>query len=549
MAKAQPTVSKSPKPARTLRVVELFAGVGGFRIGLERVPDSPFKVVWSNQCEPGSSKQWASWVYESRWPETYDSKHSNKLIEDAIKDGEVPPHDVLVGGFPCQDYSVAKPNNQSKGIEGRKGVLWWSIYKIAEEHKPDYLILENVDRLVKSPAKQRGRDFAIMLRCLQILGYHVEWRVINAADYGMPQKRRRVFIVGYHKDTPIGKRLSATNPAEILIREGLLARAFPVSTNKLSQDAEGEDSPTNRPKPRGAKAAGPMLPGFDAAPETLRLSLAEEPHILSETHKQPFLNSGISLARKDRAEVHMAHLYPDYSGQRTLLGDILTPDSEIPKEYHINKEALAAWKRQKLGKREMRANYQTTIDRVFDLAHKHGIKADINDVRQRNAWSRALAKYWKSESKSPLTLGFLDSKETIIVPRAMIAETRFEYEFAEGSLPIPDPIDRPMRTIITSEGGASPSRFKHLICRECAKRWAKDRRVINHDCLATGKLRRLTPEELEAGNMFPAEHTKMAQDASGKAVPVTPGKRAFFMGNALVCGAITRIGKSLVSSL
>ena len=217
--------SKEPKavlkaPRKPYKVVELFAGVGGFRIGLESVlKGKAFKVVWSNQYEPGSAKQWASRVYEYAFPNEKGSKHSNKLIEEAIKDGEVPPHDVLVGGFPCQDYSVAKPNNQSKGIEGKKGVLWWSIYEIAKKHEPKFLILENVDRLVKSPAKQRGRDFSIMLKCLADLGYVVEWRVINAAEYGMPQRRRRVFIVAYKANEELGKLRCKQSPENVLLSD------------------------------------------------------------------------------------------------------------------------------------------------------------------------------------------------------------------------------------------------------------------------------------------------------------------------------------------
>ena len=99
--------AKEPKadlkaPKKPYRVVELFAGVGGFRVGLEKIlKGNAFKVVWSNQYEPGSAKQWASRVYEYQFPDTKDSKHSNKLIEEAIAAGEVPSHDVLVGGFPC----------------------------------------------------------------------------------------------------------------------------------------------------------------------------------------------------------------------------------------------------------------------------------------------------------------------------------------------------------------------------------------------------------------------------------------------------------------
>ena len=188
----------------SLKVVELFAGVGGFRLGLEKIG---FDVVWSNQWEPSTKKQHASMVYEARFGE---KNHSNEDIA-LVSSDEIPDHDLLCGGFPCQDYSVATTLNNSKGLKGKKGVLWWSIFKILEEKKnkrPKYLFLENVDRLLKSPSDQRGRDFAVMLASLDELDYVVEWRVINAADYGMPQRRRRVFILAYGPGTPQHEGLS-----------------------------------------------------------------------------------------------------------------------------------------------------------------------------------------------------------------------------------------------------------------------------------------------------------------------------------------------------
>lgn len=186
-----------------LKVVELFAGVGGFRLGLEKTKG--YKVVWSNQWEPSTTIQHASKVYEARFGH---KNHSNKDISE-VKTNEIPDHDILVGGFPCQDYSVATTLQNSKGLIGKKGVLWWSIHRILKEKKkkPNYLFLENVDRLLKSPSNQRGRDFAVMLKSLSDLGYAVEWRVINAAEYGMPQRRRRVFFLGYHKSTSLYKKL------------------------------------------------------------------------------------------------------------------------------------------------------------------------------------------------------------------------------------------------------------------------------------------------------------------------------------------------------
>ncbi len=211
-----------------IKVVELFAGVGGFRLGLEGWKnksassrykedfESPYEIVWSNQWEPSTKVQHASMVYEQRWN---DNKHLNKDIS-TVEITEIPDHDMLVGGFPCQDYSVATTLKNSKGLIGKKGVLWWSIHKIIseKENKPKYLFLENVDRLLISPSQQRGRDFAIILKSLNDLGYAVEWRVINAADYGMPQRRRRVFILAYLKDSIIYNDIKYSNSTDWLLK-------------------------------------------------------------------------------------------------------------------------------------------------------------------------------------------------------------------------------------------------------------------------------------------------------------------------------------------
>ena len=176
-------------------VAELFAGVGGFRIGLA---EAGWKTVYSNQWEPSTKAQHASSVYVANFGE---EGHSN---EDISKVDRIPKKfDLLVGGFPCQDYSVAKTLNAAKGLRGKKGVLWWEILRLVQEHKPKFIFLENVDRLLKSPSKQRGRDFAIMLRTLGDEGYQIEWRVVNSADYGFPQRRifggRRNLLLGYDK--------------------------------------------------------------------------------------------------------------------------------------------------------------------------------------------------------------------------------------------------------------------------------------------------------------------------------------------------------------
>jgi len=206
----------------TINVIELFAGVGGFRLGLESA--SPrFQTIWANQWEPGRKTQHAYDCYVTHFGNS--PNHSNEDI--SIAKTQVPAHDLLVGGFPCQDYSVAA--TQAKGIQGKKGVLWWEINHILTEKRPSFVLLENVDRLIKSPTRQRGRDFGIILQCLNDLGYNVEWRVVNAADYGFAQKRRRVFIFAYHNSTNHHKAISSVDSLSLIQSEGFFAQAFPIT--------------------------------------------------------------------------------------------------------------------------------------------------------------------------------------------------------------------------------------------------------------------------------------------------------------------------------
>ena len=211
-----------------IRVVELFAGVGGFRLGLEQA-SSCFQTVWANQWEPSMRSQFAFECYERHF-----GHRTEHVCQDIVAaKGNIPPHDLLVGGFPCQDYSIAKKG--ARGIEGKKGVLWWEINAILRAHKPRYVLLENVDRLIKSPAWQKGRDFSIILRCFYEAGYAVEWRVINAADYGEAQRRRRTFLFAFRNDTALFRKAAELICVEglkgahqLLLQDGFFAPIFPL---------------------------------------------------------------------------------------------------------------------------------------------------------------------------------------------------------------------------------------------------------------------------------------------------------------------------------
>ena len=220
-------------------VVELFAGVGGFRCGFNNVKLKDKKVieennwdfVWVNQWEPSTKSQAAFDCYVERFGES--KNHVNKNICEVDKN-MIPNHTLLVGGFPCQDYSVARSLSNEKGIEGKKGILWWEIAKILEVKNPPFVLLENVDRLLRSPSSQRGRDFGIMLRTFLDNGYSVEWRVINAAEYGFPQKRRRIFIFAYHKTTNYYEKMSKLSDKQIIYNDGIFAKTFPIKNLKLN---------------------------------------------------------------------------------------------------------------------------------------------------------------------------------------------------------------------------------------------------------------------------------------------------------------------------
>ena len=244
-----------------LKVFSMFDGVGGFIVGLHeannKLNKNFFQVTDTNQFEPSRKAQDAFEVGVYNYPKI---NHSNEDIMqvsseyfDEMKANGV---NMIVGGFPCQDYSVARSKKHEMGIEGKKGVLFWEIIRAVNHIKPEYLILENVDRLLKSPSKQRGRDFAIMLGAFNQLGYTVEWRVINGADYGAPQRRRRVFFFIYKNDSAFAKKhgikdLLPESFESYIYKKGLFATQFPVEisanknrfyTEKLSElDAHSEE--------------------------------------------------------------------------------------------------------------------------------------------------------------------------------------------------------------------------------------------------------------------------------------------------------------------
>lgn len=400
-----------------IRTVEAFAGVGGFRLGLERASDR-FRLVWANQWEPSMREQYAFDCYEAHFG--HAPEH---ICQDIAKVRQaVPDHDLLVGGFPCQDYSIMKKN--ARGIEGAKGALWWQIDGILREKRPPYVFLENVDRILRSPAKQPGRDICIILRSFYEKGYAVEWRVINAADYGGAQRRRRTFLIAYHSSTKRFRDLAEGTCVYGLrylhrytMRRSVLAEAFPILAHSRAYTESWID-------------------------EMVYPSIAD----LSRHQRAYLRNAGIMM----NGRIYSVEVRPASVPVKTLRS--VLEEGTIPERYFLRPEDLPRWMYAKGAKREMR--------------------------RRRDGTA---------------------------------------YCFSEGALPFPDPLDRPARTILTSEGQVG--RTSHVIADP-----------------ATGRLRTLTPVECERSNGFPDGWTDTGMPER---------MRYFCMGNALVVPLVERIGTVL----
>lgn len=380
-------------------IVELFAGVGGFRLGFERT-SKDWRTVWANQWEPGKKNQYAFDCYKYHFEKFGGINQFSNMDISSVDVKNIPEHTLLVGGFPCQDYSVAGTN--AKGIEGKKGVLWWEIKRIIEAKRPPFVLLENVDRLIKSPAKQRGRDFAVMLECLNQLGYGVEWRIINAEEYGLQQRRRRIFIFAYNKNTRYYQQSN----------HNFFEKCFPIKSSETISTI--------------------VLPS----------SLLE----ISDKFSFTFGNSGKML----NGLVSTCRVYADVSAKNITLSDIMIDKAE--KEYFLTPELLEKFRYMKGSKREERT-----------------------------------------------------------------ATSGFKYFFTEGSIPFPDILNRPARTMLTSEG--SNNRSTHIVADK-----------------TTGGLRKLTPVECERINGFPDDWTNTGMPKNF---------RYFCMGNALVVDLIAIMAKEM----
>jgi len=389
-------------------VCELFAGVGGFRLGLEK-SSKEWETVWFSQWEPGAKKQWAHECYTIHFGDV-DGNTGKDIAEVNKKD--IPDHNLLVGGFPCQDYSVARPLPGSKGLQGQKGVLWWQIRDTLETKKTPFGLLENVDRLLKSPASQRGRDFGVMLACLADLGYSAEWRVVNAAEYGAAQRRRRTFIFIYRNETKYGKSMEYAEPYNVMRFDGFFARTFPIKD-------------------------------FSERIKTISLNYKDIPDV-SDVFKFDFENAGYMT----KGNIYTINVSPVEETPITL-GDIVQEDAA--EQYYLSGEKLEKFEYLKGSKR---------IERTSATGHT--------------------------------------------------------YTFSEGAIAYPDPLDKPARTMLTSEG--TTNRSTHVI---------RDPQ--------NGKLRLLTPLETERIQGFKDNWTSMMPDRM----------RYFCMGNALVVPMITRMGKTL----
>ena len=378
----------------SIKVVELFAGVGGFRVAMENLKDDKeVEFVWANQWEPGKKVQHAFDCYNYHFGES-----ENHINDDIAKvKHKIPEHDILVGGFPCQDYSVAATG--AKGIEGKKGVLWWEIRDIIESKQPKYVFLENVDRLVKSPSTLKGRDFGIMLRTLEELGYGCEWRILNAAEYGFAQRRRRVFIFAFKKDSDYFKNAVSKTSQEMILDYGVFSdfKATLVDKNERI---------------------------------SIKSNLPYEEDLVFMTKKfsNDFMNAGIMINGISNS-YKLKNEYPQFQ----TLGSLL--QNNVEAKYNISEVGIP----------KMVKNISTINDSLVIEGKKTKKFADLLITEE-------------TVNKSPLDT-FKELKGAKRIPR--LKPNKEVYYYSEGPIAFPDHLNQPARTILTSEG--SMNRSTHVI--------------------------------------------------------------------------------------
>lgn len=321
-----------------MNVLELFAGVGGFRVGLEKASPT-FKTLWSNQFEPSRKSQDAFEVYNYHFPDSENWNEDISLISDerfsALK-GKV---DLIVGGFPCQDYSVARTKKDEQGIEGKKGVLFWEIVRATKLSNPKYLLLENVDRLLKAPSKQRGRDFAIMLRAFADLGYGVDWRVINPADYGWCQRRKRVFLFVYRKDTTYFKQQQVLDDFGVGT-SGIFEETFPTKDEVVKDRSNS-------------------------------FVLSEDIVEVSDSFSTQFWNSGSMI----EGQVVTKELEPKYEGSHKVLGDILESPLDLSDTMYLSEDKVDKFRYLRGAKK-----FERTNSEGFTYTYSEGAMALVDSA-------------------------------------------------------------------------------------------------------------------------------------------------------------------------
>lgn len=439
-----------------MNIFSMFDGVGGFIVGLNNANNKIgydfFKTTDSNQYEPARKQQEAYEVEKYQFPFIDHSNTDITQVPDSYFDkiASKSNNNIIVGGFPCQDYSIARIKKSSKGLEGKKGVLFWEIIRAVRHIQPKYLILENVDRLLKSPSKQKGRDFAIMLSAFDLLGYSVEWRVINASDYGYGQRRKRIYFFVYKNDTDWNKRTIDISDKDYLVSKGLFARQFPI----LDEPYKNRTHTSRMSKQYTSKN--------------------ENHYVLdvSDNFKGEFWNTGIMRN-----------------------GVYTTYDTEPIK---IPAKTLR----------------ETIQEAKIDYVNKF-----TNEEQGEIEYAKYLDTFVLSEDKVARFKYLRGAKK---IPRTTADGHKWFY--SEGSMSEYDSLDKPSRTMLTSEG--SPNRSSH---------------VIQYG----NSFRTLTPEEAELLQGFPVEWTKYKIDSNGNKKEVSKSIRMFFMGNALVTSIVERIGIEL----
>jgi len=482
-----------------IKVCSLFSGIGGFELGIiEAIGERADFVAYSEV------DKYAIQIYEKHFP-----KHKNYGDITRITPSKIPDHDLIVGGFPCQSFSIA---GKRGGFEDTRGTLFFNIAEIAKVKRPRFLLLENVKGLL---SHNEGNTFATIISTLDEVGYDCQWQVLNSKNFGVPQNRERVFIIGHLRGTSRPKVFPITGTYKENIKKVINPLKGKTKYGwHLEQNIYDKKGITRTVKAGGGSGNMPKViqqlnkPKHSNDRVYLEEGLSPTINTAQGGNRQPFIKiskNGKLKSDQDNAATLTGggHSGGNHSDMDLIVQPVLTPD--------------------RLKKRQEGRRFKKDGDPSFTLTGQ-----DVHGV----AISKKEFKLQEENSHIPLGKDYKDPK--LVAMRWQRTEKgkkarRENQKKGKDYTPFSDG----HRELVPIEGKPVGALTSQAI--------AKDSLIGNEM-----KIRRLTPTECERLQGFPDGWTEYGIDEKGNKVNISDSQRYKCLGNAVTVNVIKAIMERLI---